>query len=197
MARQKYQNPPAQKERNSFAKYLSEDEELIIAAGYSPTYLRQRFILHLLIPGALFILLGLGAAYFLKQNLGYGLGVGFLMAAISSYLQTLITYHAHRYLLTTRRVIIKIGFFNVKLISALFDKITHIELDQGIIDRIIMHHGRIIVHTAGMSKDEIVLNFVEAPVEFKNLLERLINRQREGLGRQIGSITTVEGELVE
>lgn len=199
MGKQRYANYPSQKERDNFAKYLSEDEELVIAAGYGSTYLRQRFILSLLIPGSLFILIGLGVAYYYKYNLGYGLLGGFALSLVAAYLHTLWVFHSHRYLLTTRRVIFKLGLFKVRLISALFDKITHIEVDQGLLDRFLMHHGRIIIHTAGMSKDELVLQYVEAPVEFKNVLERLINRQRERSmpTSSTGVIIPIEGELVK
>lgn len=107
------------------------------------------------------------------------------------------THHSHRYLLTTRRVIIKKGLLTYKLTSALYDKITHIEVDQGFLDRIIMHHGKIIINTAGLNKGEITLDFVDNPVEFKNLLERLINREREHYGRTPGPILAVEGEVVD
>lgn len=197
MGKAKYQTPPTQKERDSFAKYLSEDEELVMATGFGSTFLRQRFIIFIMIPGAIFMLAGMGLAYYFGYLIVHGLAVGFIVSLIISYLHTLHVYHSHRYILTTRRVIIKDGFFNVKLISALFDKITHIEVDQGFYERLVMHHGKIIIHTAGMSKDEIVLEYVDSPVEFKNLLERLINRQREQTGRNIGNVTTVEGELVE
>lgn len=198
MAKQRYKDSPSENERRAFAKYLSEDEELILATGYGKIYMRQKFIIYIMIPGAIFILIGLGIAYYYKFSLGYGLGLGFLASIIFAWIKSLHTYNAHRYLLTTRRIIVKAGFFTVKLQSALYDKITHIEVDQGIYDRLIMHHGRVIIHTAGMNKNEITLDYVDSPIEFKNLLERLINREREQFSKGIGgSITTVEGELVE
>jgi hypothetical protein len=49
-----------------------------------------------------------------------------------------------------------------------------------------------------MSKDEIVIKYIDYPLEFKNLLERLINREREQYsGKSAGPITTIEGEIVE
>lgn len=197
MAKLHYRDAPVQKERDHFAKFLAEDEELILATGFGANYLRHRFVFYILIPGAIFILAGLAFAYVYKFNLGYGMGVGLLLASFVALLKTILMYHSHRYLLTTRRVIIKNGFFNIKLTSALYDKITHIEVDQGFIDRFLMHHGKLIINTAGMNKGEIVLDYVDSPVEFKNLLERLINREREQFGRTAGPITTVEGELVD
>lgn len=197
MGKQRYSEGASAKDKQAFAKYLAEDEELVLATGFGKNYLRHRFLLYSLIPGSVFILLGLGWSYLAKNNLGGGLLIGLIVAVVVALLKTFWTYHAHRYLLTTRRVIIKDGFFTVKLTSALYDKITHIEVRQNLIDRLIMRHGSIIINTAGGQKDEIKLNFVDAPIEFKNLLERLINREREQYGRTTGPVTAVEGELVD
>ncbi|MBI2022721.1 PH domain-containing protein [Candidatus Daviesbacteria bacterium] len=197
MGKSKYSEGASAKDKKSFAPFLAEDEELILATGYGKNYLRHRFAFYLMIPGAIFILGGLAFAYFTKGDLGYGLLIGLAVAIIFALLKTFWTYHAHRYLLTTRRVIIKEGFFAVKLTSALYDKITHIEVDQGIIDRLIMRHGNVVVNTAGMNKGEIKLEFVDSPIEFKNLLERLINREREHYGRPTGTVVAVEGEVID
>ena len=73
------------------------------------------------------------------------------MPLFVAILKTLHTYHANRYLLTTSRVIIKKGLFNIKLTATLYDKITHLEVDQSFFDRMLLHHGDIIINTAGMS----------------------------------------------
>ena len=122
---------------------------------------------------------------------------GLILASSWALFLSLWHYHANRYILTTRRVIIKKGLISVKLTSALYDKITHIEVDQGIMDRLIMKHGTIIVNTAGGNNDEIKISYIDEPIKFKNLLERLINRERERFGGQSGPVVTVEGELVD
>lgn len=197
MGKQAFKEGASAGEKKSFARYLAEDEELIIAAGYGKNYLRNRLCFYIIIPGTFFMLLGLTAAYFLEFNLGYGLLAGLGGAILIAVLKVVLLYHAHRYLLTTRRVIVKSGFFTVRLTSALYDKITHIEVDQSFLDRIIMHHGSIIINTAGMNKGEIRLDYVDSPIEFKNLLERLINREREQYGRPTGPVVALEGEVVE
>lgn len=197
MAKLHYQDSPTEDEKKSFARFLAEDEELVLATGLGALYLRSYFVICLAWPGFVFMGAGLVLAYFLKFNLGYGLLVGFVVASAAAVFKTRLFHHANRYLLTTRRVIVKKGVLTVKLTSALYDKITHIEVDQSFFDKLLMHHGTIIINTAGMSKDEIVLKYVDYPIEFKNLLERLINREREQFGVRPGPITAVEGELVE
>lgn len=174
-----YHEQLSYKEKKSFSPYLSEDEELILVTGLGKTYLRQRLIIQTVFPGGVFILAGLTLAYFYPFNLGAGLLLGFIVALFFSVLKTFLTDRAHRYLLTTRRVIIRKGFFAVKLMSALYDKITHIEVDQSFIEKVLMRHGTIKIHTAGGGQDELILRYVDHPIELKNLLERLINSERQ------------------
>lgn len=195
MSKTRYSKPPSEKEIRSFKKYLSEDEELVIATSYGNAYLRQKFIIQILLPGAIFILLGIGIGFLKQWEFVNGVLLGLLLSLAFSILKTIHTFHAHRYILTTRRIIIKNGVFNVKIASALYDKITHIEVDQGIIDRLFLRHGLVIIHTAGTSKDEMVLQYVEHPVEFKNLLERLIHQERERFNKQT-LVQAIEGEVV-
>lgn len=197
MAKLHYRDSVSEKEKEAFSRFLAEDEELVLATSFGEVYLRSMFITMIVWPGLIFWAIGLGAAYFLQVNLGYGLLTGLVLSCIFAFIKTTHTYHANRYLLTTRRVIIKKGLIAVKLTSSLYDKVTHIEVIQSLTDKIIYHHGKIIINTAGANKDEIVLNYVGYPMEFKNLLERMINREREQYGGHGGSITTIEGELVE
>ncbi|KKS65440.1 hypothetical protein A3A14_01335 [Candidatus Daviesbacteria bacterium RIFCSPLOWO2_01_FULL_43_38] len=197
MAKLHYQDSPTEDERKSFARFLAEDEELVLATGLGKLYIRSYFIVALGWPGFIFLGAGLGLSYFLNFNLGYGLLLGLIVASLVAVLKTRLLYHANRYLLTTRRIIIKKGVLTVKMTAVLYDKVTHIEVVQSFFDKLMMHHGTIIINTAGMSKDEIILKYVDYPIEFKNLLERLINREREQFGFRSGPVVTMEGEIVE
>ena len=196
MAKLHYKESPTPAQKSSFAPYLAEDEELILITGLSKAYIRSKFIIYLLFPG----LIGFGLGFLAGKLLNIDQFQSFLVATflmiVFATLKTLHLFHANRYLLTTRRVIIKKGFFSVKLMAALYDKVTHLEVDQGFIDRFLLHHGTIIVNTAGSNKDEIILKYVDYPMEFKNLMDRLISREREQYGMRGGIITTVEGEIL-
>lgn len=196
MAKFHYRESPTEKQRKAFKKFLSEDEELILVTGFSKAYIRSKFLMYILFPGMLFLGLGLGAGWLLGLDKIWALALGLTTMLLVAIIRILHIYHANRYLLTTRRVIIKKGVFGVKLTAALFDKITHLEVDQGIIDRLFLHHGTIIINTAGMNKGEITLKFVDYPLELKNLLERLINREREQFGLRGATLTEVDGEII-
>ncbi len=195
MAKLHYKESPTPAQKSTFAPFLSEDEELILVTGLGKVYTRQKFLLYFLFPGMIFgaVTFGLGTLLHVDQTVS--LIMAFLVTVAVAILKTMHNYHANRYLLTTKRVIIKKGLFGVKLTAALYDKITHLEVDQSFMDRIFLHHGTIIVNTAGMNKGEIALRFVDYPMELKNLMERLINREREQFGGR-GSVDTVEGEIL-
>lgn len=197
MARQHYREGLSNRDRERFAKFLAEDEELVMAVGLSAAYIVEVAAQVIAFPGIIILLLGVGLSYLTHTNLAYGLLIGLIGALSLGVGRAAMVHYGRRYLLTTRRVIIKKGFFVVDLTSALYDKITHIEVIQSFVDRFLMHHGRIIVNTAGSNKQEIVLDNIDHPIEFKNILERLINREREHLGRTTGPISTIEGELVD
>lgn len=195
MAKLHYQEPASEDQKKAFAKFLAEDEELVVASGFGKAYMRSKFIVGIMWPGIIFIVPVTGVFFWLKIEIAYGLLAGMVVSSFFSLLRALWIYNANRYLLTTRRVIIKKGIMAVKLTSALYDKITHIEVDQGFVDKLFMHHGKIIINTAGTNKDEIILRFIDYPIEFKNVIERLINREREHFGMRAGPVV-VEGEVV-
>ncbi len=196
MAKFHYRESPTEKQKKAFSKYLSEDEELVLVTGLSSAYMRNKFIMYMLFPGLLCFGLGLGLGWMLNLGKIWALVFAFSGMFGATILKTMHLYHANRYLLTTRRIVIKKGLLSVKLIAALYDKITHLEVDQSFIDRLLLHHGTIIIHTAGMNKGGINLIAVDYPLELKNLLERLINREREQFGLRGATLTEVEGEII-
>jgi uncharacterized membrane protein YdbT with pleckstrin-like domain len=197
MSKLHYRESPTPKQKKAFSSYLAEDEELILVTGLSPAYLRQQAIIYFAFPGIILGAIVFGMGWIFPIDKLTALGLAIVAMCLVSAFKTSHLHHSNRYLLTTRRVIVKKGVFNVKLTAALYDKITHIEMDQGFFDRIALHHGTIIVNTAGMNKEGIVLKFVDYPIELKNLLERLINREREQYGGRISSVTSVEGEIID
>ena len=196
MAKFHYRESPTEKQKNAFKNYLSEDEELVLVTGLSRAYIRSKFLMYILFPGMVFLGLGLGLGWQLGIDKIWALIIGMGLMLLAATLKTMHLFHSNRYLLTTRRVVIKKGLFSVKLMAALYDKITHLEVDQSFFDRLLLHHGTIIVNTAGLNKGEMVMRFVDYPLELKNLLERLINREREQFGLRGATLTEVEGEII-
>lgn len=195
MGKLHYKESPTPAQKTSFRNYLSEDEELILVTGLSKAYIRSKFVLYLLFPGLIGLLGGYGLGRYLGWEPAVTITVALFLMIILATLKTLHLFHANRYLLTTSRVVVKKGLFAVKLTAAIYDKVTHLEVDQGLVDRLLLHHGTIIIHTAGMNREGIILKYVDYPMELKNLMERLINREREQYGKG-GSVGAVEGEII-
>jgi uncharacterized membrane protein YdbT with pleckstrin-like domain len=196
MAKYHYKESPTLSQKKAFEKYLSEDEDLVLATGLSKAFIRSKFIMYLMFPGLIFTALGLGLGWFFHLERLWTAILAVSLTSFVAFIKTSHLYHANRYLLTTKRVIIKRGIFGVRLTATLYDKITHLEVDQSFVDRLFLHHGSIIVNTAGVSKGEIVLKNIDYPIEIKNLMERLINREREQLGLRATPVTAVEGEII-
>lgn len=196
MAKFHYRESPTPAQKKAFAPYLSEDEELVLVTGLSKAYLRNKFVTYFLFPGIIFGLVAAGLGWILALPKIWIIVLGVFAMFVTTVAKTLHLYHANRYLLTTRRAMIKKGIFGVKLSATLYDKITHLEVDQSFIDRILLHHGSIVISAAGMNKGEIVLKAVDYPMELKNLLERLINREREHFGSGTSTVSAVEGEIL-
>jgi uncharacterized membrane protein YdbT with pleckstrin-like domain len=190
-----YKESPTPAQKSSFAPYLAEDEELILVTGLSSAYIRSKAIIYYAFPGMIFggVVFGIGLALKVNELTSFLIGL-VIIPTIFAVIKAVHLHHSNRYLLTTRRVIVKKGLFSVKLTAALYDKITHLEVDQSFFDRVLLHHGTLIINTAGTNKEGIVLKYVDYPMELKNLMERLINREREQFGR--GSSNTVEGEIL-
>src|SRR5260221_3305737 len=204
MAYKPHYKEASKKQKKRFQKYLSEDEELLVVTGYGANYLKHRFALYMMFPGGLLWIGGVGLVYLLlpkdsystedlwRLSIGFGLILGLILSMIFAYLKAIWQYHAHKYLLTDKRIIIKKGLMTVRLTAVLFDKITHLEVDQSWFDRLIMKHGDIIINTAGMHKDELRLDFIDYPIEFKGLMEKLISSNHRHFSHSGDTACTVD-----
>lgn len=192
-----YEENATDEEKKRYDKYTADDEELVLVTGLAKLYLRHQLLYFILFPGIIAVAAGFGIAYFTGNNPGVGMLLGLVVAMIFGWWRMMVLDWSTKYLLTTRRVVVKKGLMSVRIATALYDKITHIEVEQGFVDRVFLNHGTVVINTAGSNKDELILNYIEAPIQFKNLLERLINREREHFGKGTGPVVTVEGELVE
>jgi uncharacterized membrane protein YdbT with pleckstrin-like domain len=161
--------------RKKYHRLLSKGEEIQVVTGYSRLHLREVLIISFLFPGGIFILFGVGLALVEKFNLIIGIVLGTLPAIGVATIVERVTNQSHHFVLTNRRVVLREGFLNIRISSVFYDKVTHITVDQGILDRIILGHGTVIIDTSGSSGDELILKYVAQPIKFKNVLENLIH----------------------
>lgn len=81
-----------------------------------------------------------------------------------------------RYLVTDRRVIVKKGLIGQYMVSADYSKITDVTVQQGILGRLILHTGTIVVNTAGTDLGEVIVKWVEDPFEAKNVIYNQLHK---------------------
>jgi membrane protein YdbS with pleckstrin-like domain len=75
-----------------------------------------------------------------------------------------------RYLVTDKRVIVKKGLIGQSTVSADYSKITDVTVQQGILGRLLLHTGTIVVNTAGTDLGEITIKWVENPFKAKDVI---------------------------
>jgi len=152
---------------------------MVYFTTFSRTYLFRRLVWWFVFPGILIIIATVLIFYFfLDLDILYGFLLGYVFSFLLSLIKVYFLSKGTQYILTNRRLIIQRGYFNVSLTSAAYDKITHVEVKQEIAERFLFKYGRVIIHTAGSKNREIILRFIDSPIKFKNLLEKLIDESR-------------------
>ncbi len=173
---------PSEKQKKQYSHLLSDDEEMVFFGTVSKHHLLQNASFHFIFS----FFIAIAVFYLINIIFGFSLNY-FIFGFITALLYGLFKYHmtkeGNRYILTNRRVVIKKGYFKVDLLSTNYSKITHIEVDQGVLDRLLYHHGKVIVNTSGVDAQALTIKNIENPIEFKNILERLITRERQKYGR--------------
>ena len=153
---------------------------MLYFTGVSHMYLVRIFLIRFLIPGVIFIIIGFGGVYYFTKSPVVALLAGYALSFIVTYIQIYFMSKGTQYILTNKRLISQQGYFNVSLTSAVYDKITHVEVYQSFIERSLYKYGRLMIHTAGSKDREIVLENIAHPLKFKNILEKLIDEGQSG-----------------
>ncbi len=168
--------PKANKNQiKKFSHYLAPGEKMQYLTGLSPLHLFRFGVLRYLVPGIPVIILTVIFMQIAGVHLVFGLLLGYFLAFIVSLIMVYFEAAGTQYILTNKRLIMQLGYFNVSLTSAVYDKITHVEVRQGFVERAIYKFGKVIIHTAGSKNKEIVLDNIAHPLKFKNLMEKLID----------------------
>lgn len=91
--------------------------------------------------------------------------IGLILITVSLYRKFTL-----KYLVTDKRVIVKKGLIGQSTISADYSKITDVTVQQGILGRLILHTGTIVLNTAGTDLGEVILEWIQDPFEAKNTI---------------------------
>lgn len=139
-------------EDQSYKKFLAPNEKIVKVFDYA----NSQFIWDLVIGTLLIPVLFFGLIWIL----------------IAIYRKLTI-----RYLVTDRRVIVKKGLIGQSTVSADYSKITDVTVQQGILGRLILHTGIIVVNTAGTDLGEVTIKWVEDPFKAKDVIYGQIHKK--------------------
>src|SRR5690554_2518932 len=94
-----------------------------------------------------------------------------IIIAILYGISQAINYSTSEFAITNKRVIVKVGFVSRKSLETLLSKVEGINVNQGILGRI-MNYGTIVVSGTGGSKDPF--KNIENPLNFRKVVQEQI-----------------------
>ena len=80
------------------------------------------------------------------------------------------------YIVTDKRVILKKGLIGQSTVSADYSKVTDVSVEQGVLGRLVLHTGTIVLDTAGTDDSEVILEWVPNPFEAKNIIYQQLHK---------------------
>jgi len=104
------------------------------------------------------------------------IGVIFLVASIATGIVALITYLTSEFGVTDKRVLVKIGFIRRNSLEVLLRKVEGIQVNQGILGRI-LGFGAVVVSGTGGSRDPF--RKISAPLSLRRAVQEQIVKIEE------------------
>jgi len=100
----------------------------------------------------------------------------FILIAIATGIGSFINYSTSEFGITNKRVMVKVGFIRRNSLEVLLNKVEGIQVNQGILGRI-LGYGSIIVSGTGGTKDPF--HKISAPLEFRRKAQEQIATVQE------------------
>ena len=88
---------------------------------------------------------------------------------ILEFFRSILMYYSSEYIITSRRVLMKTGFFERRSLEILIDRIEGIYVEQSILGKI-LNFGVVIIIGIGGTRNSF--NYVAAPLAFRSCLDR-------------------------
>lgn len=144
---------PTEKQKRKYQKYLAPSEEIIYVTGISRRYFWLTFI------------------FFFPLSI--------ILIGLPHLLTVCRLKKEMLYILTNKRLVIKTGIFSINLASAPYHQVTHIVVKQNVFDRFLFNVGNLLIHTAGPTPIEVLLERIGSPILVKNKIEELTEKEKE------------------
>jgi uncharacterized membrane protein YdbT with pleckstrin-like domain len=121
---------------------------------------------------ALFALIGLAFVVFGLLNTGLSyfwmLGAIFLVYAAGVGIDRAIHYASSEFAVTSKRVVIKVGFINRKTLEMVLTKVETIRVDQSILGRVFNYGTIVVIGTGGTNEP---FRSIAHPLEFRRQVQ--------------------------
>jgi uncharacterized membrane protein YdbT with pleckstrin-like domain len=115
-------------------------------------------------------------SFFARGGNATGIGVPFILLAIIMGIGSRIKYSTSEFGITNKRVIVKVGFIRRNSLEVLLSKVEGIQVNQGILGRI-LDYGSIVVSGTGGAKDPF--HKISNPFEFRKKAQEQIAAVQE------------------
>ena len=149
---------------------------MVLITGVSINYLREKFLVYYFLSLVILLPIAIAGYFFYHMNYYVVIIAAFLLASIPGFIKAFFLKVGIKYILTEKRVIVRKGYFDISVHSTPYNQITHIRVDHKFMERVVLDYGKITINTAGINMKEIVLEYVTRPLEFKNIMEKLIQK---------------------
>src|SRR3989344_5206267 len=163
--------PPTPSQKRKLSKLLGQDEQVMLVTSIGPRYFFMMFFVLFLIP--LFFtyvpfLIFLG--FFQIQSLPWFKYLGIPGVILLIYFMPKFTHlvrmrQSFTYALTNRRFLIIRGIFSRKIVTAPLTAITHVTIEQSVLQRFLFNTGHLVIITAGFDQREIVIEELTRKIE--------------------------------
>lgn len=114
---------------------------------------------------------GFLATYFFSTEWGTVIGSLLLAISIVSMINSFINYYCSEYVITTKRILVKVGFIRRRSLEIFLERIEGIYIEQSIIGRI-LNFGTVFVGGIGGTKTPFY--FIPNPIEFRSHIQQQI-----------------------
>ena len=173
---------PSKSQVKGLSKLLGQGEKIVLVTSIGPRYfwimLTFMFFIPLFFTYVPFLII-LGFFDFASMPWFKFLGIPGIIALIyfsPKYSHLLRMKQSYTYALSNRRFLIIRGIFSRKIVTAPLTAITHVTIEQSMLQRFLFNTGHLVIITAGFDQREIVIENIGNPVEFKIMVEDLTRK---------------------
>lgn len=152
---------------NQYSKFLAPGEKIIKVIEYANSEFMWDLFWGFLPMILAIILFGLDITGVI---IGLFIGSYFILSGLYKKLTL-------KYFVTDKRVILKKGLIGQSTVSADYSKITDVTVQQGILGRVILHTGTIVLNTAGTDLGEVILKWVQDPFKTKDVIYEQLHKK--------------------